>query len=78
MAVKKGATGKKRTAAKKAPSRKPSQGMAAGSTPFRAETIALKELMLLQKTKRGLLSGKEIGTAEQDALLDDYLRSFSA
>lgn len=43
-------------------------------TAFRAGTRALKELMLLQKTKLGLLGGKEIGVAELDELLDDYLK----
>ncbi len=74
MAVKGGTKGKKSTAEKRKPLRGQKMSTAAGRTTFRAETMALKELMLLQKTKLGLLSGKEIGIAEQDALLDDYLK----
>ncbi len=58
---------------KKAAVQKPARTSADGLDTLRAQLRALKKLVLLQKSKQGILRGKQIGPAQVDALLADYL-----
>ena len=66
--------GAKKASTKKTASKKPGKTSAKSLEALRTQAAALKKLVLLQKTKQEFLRDKQIGPAEQDALLADYLK----
>jgi putative nucleotidyltransferase with HDIG domain len=65
------ATGKQKT---KSASKRGARSLRGAGASMRAELQTLKKLVLLQKAKQRLLSGKQPGSAEVDTLLSDYLK----
>ena len=69
-----GASAKRsRQAVKKKTAGKAVRTLTRGVNALRAEVTANKKMLLLQKTKQALLSGKSICAADVDTLLADYL-----